>query len=295
MTGALTRGVVERVLLGTPVYTLTGYNGMGAAPGALRRAGLAGAVRGTDLGDISLPPLKKNISDGKTKNLGHFRDATSRIYSATRMMGAEQVVIIGGECSLTVGATAGLWEAFGGKPGMLWLDAHGDFNTPETSPSGYIGGMCLAMACGRARGLGLGVGDEKLALAEERLVHVGSRALDQPEIAAFSSSPAKLYTTQHVKKSGAAEVAEEAARHLDNRSDWVVCHLDVDVVDPVFIPSVNYPTPGGLTPEETIAVVGALSRTGKLKALEIAAYDSAQDNGGATASRIVGLVRSMLG
>ena len=173
---------------------------------------------------------------------------------------------------------------------MLWLDAHGDFNTPATSPSGYIGGMCLAIACGKAPGLGLEFGHP---LAEERLVHVGSRALDPPEVAAFNSSPAKLYTSQQVKKTGAADVAEEAARHLDNRSDWAVCHLDVDVVDPEFIPAVNYPTPGGLTPEEAAVLIRALHRTGKLRVLEVAAYNSSKDRRHESVDRVVALLRNV--
>ena len=278
-------------LLGVPLYTLSNYKGTGDAPGALRRAGLAGAFGSpADLGDVEIPPLGKDRTEGKTMNLSHFRDATSRIFAAARAVRGRSLLILGGECSGTVGVMAGLAEAYGSKPGMLWLDAHGDFNVPDTSPSGYIGGMCLAMACGLVPGLDLGIGPGPPPLAGERLVHVGSRALDPPEVAAFSSSPAKLYTAQQVKKVGAADVAEEAARHLDNRSDWIACHLDVDVVDPELIPSVNYPTPGGLTMEESSTIIGELSRTGKLRAIELAAYDPSKDARGASAKKIVELM-----
>ena len=285
--------VSEWALLGVPLYTLSRYKGTGVAPGALREAGLAGAYElRTDLGDVGIPPLKDDLTEGRIENLSHFRDATSRTYAATRRLKQRLLLILGGECSETVGVMAGLAEAYGGKPGMLWLDAHGDFNIPETSPSGYIGGMCLAMACGMAPGLDLGIGQSPPPLAGERLVHVGSRALDPPEVAAFNSSPAKLFTAQQVKKMGAADVAEEAARHLDNRSDWIACHLDVDVVDPGLIPSVNYPTPGGLTIEETSIVVGKLIGTGKLRVIEVAAYDPSKDKRAASAKRIVGLLNA---
>ncbi len=285
--------MADWTLLGTPLYTLAGYKGMGDAPAALRKAGVAGVITvRRDFGDAEIPPLKRDVLEGTVKNLAHFKDATSRIYGFAKSSGAEQAVILGGECSETVGALAAFAQSFGEKAGMLWLDAHGDFNTPSTSPSGYIGGMCLAMACGRAPDLGLDLG-VGYPLAEERLVHVGSRALDPPEVAAFNSSPAKLYTAQQVKKSGAADVAEEAARHLDNRSDWVACHLDVDVVDPEFIPAVNYPTPGGLTPEEAAMVVRTLLKTGKVKVLEVAAYNSSKDRRGACAARVVSLLRTI--
>jgi len=280
-------------LLGAPIYTLSSYKGMGEAPAALRKAGIGTALGLlNDRGDVEIPHLRKDVQEGKTKNLAHFREASSRIFRATSEEKEAPVMIIGGECSETVGAMAGLARAYGGKPGMLWLDAHGDFNVPETSPSGYIGGMCLAMACGMAVGLDLGIGPTPPPLAGERLVHVGSRALDTPEVVAFNSSPAKLFTTQQVKKIGAADVAEEAARHLDNRSDWIACHLDVDVVDPDLIPSVNYPTPGGLTLEETSMVIRRLIRTGKVRVLELAAYNPSMDRRAASAKRIIELLRA---
>ncbi|MDA4125752.1 MAG: arginase family protein [Thaumarchaeota archaeon] len=282
------------VLVGVPLYTLASYRGMGEAPAALRKAGLGQVLDGaTDMGNIELPSLKKDVTEEEVKNLTNFKDATSRIYNAAKSVQAEQVILLGGECSITVGALAGFSEVFSGKPGMLWMDAHGDFNTPETSPSGYIGGMCLAIACGRSPGLGPEMGDRGYSLGEERLVHVGSRALDPPEVAAFNASPAKLYTAQQVKKTGAADVAEEAARHLDNRSDWIVCHLDVDIIDPELIPSVNYPTPGGLTLEETTNIVRTLLKTGKMRVLELAAYNSAKDRRGSSARKIVDLMKTV--
>jgi len=281
-------------LLGVPLYTLANYKGMGDAPPALRKAGLGRALGDpVDSGDVELLPLKMDVTEGNVKNFSHFKDATSRIYNATKSIEAEQVFIVGGECSVTVGSLAGLAEVFSGKPGMLWMDAHGDFNTPETSSSGYIGGMCLAMACGRSQGLDLEFGGHGRPLGEECLVHVGSRALDPPEVAAFNASPAKLYTAQQVKKTGAADVAEEAARHLSNRSDWIVCHLDVDIIDPELIPSVNYPTPGGLTLEETELIIRTLLKTEKMRVLDIAAYNATKDTNNSSARKIVDLMKAI--
>lgn len=281
-------------LVGVPLYTLSGYKGTGRAPSALRKAGIGEALGATaDLGDVDLHPLNEDLLEGKVKNLTHFKDATRAVYEALRSVAAERVFVLGGECSESVGTMAGLAEAFGGRPGMLWMDSHGDFNTPETSPSGYIGGMCLAMACGRSQDLGLPLGPAGPPLAEERLVHVGSRALDPQEVVALNSSPAKLFTSQQVKKSGAAEVAEEAARHLDNRSDWIACHLDVDVLDPQYLPAVNYPVPGGLSPEECSTIIRTLKRTGKMRVLEIASYNASIDQGRPSAKKIVDLLRDV--
>ena len=278
-------------LVGIPLYTLARYSGMGEAPAALRRAGVVSAIGGAkDNGDIDIPILKKDTSDGSTMNFPHFEQSSARIYERMKEVNADRIFVIGGECSLAPGAFAGLSEVYSGRAGMVWLDAHGDFNTPETSPSGYIGGMCLAMACGRGPPLSLESEQRSHPLAEERLVHAGSRALDPPEILAFNSSPAKLFTAQQIKKSGASEVADEAARHLANRSDWIVCHLDVDVVDPSLIPAVNYPTTGGLTIEEATTVIRALYKTEKMKVLEVTAYNPALDRDGDSARAIARLI-----
>jgi len=291
----ITEGMGEWALLGVPIYTLSSYRGMGDAPIVLRSAGMAEAFGSPfDYGDVEIPRLNRDLAERRTKNLTHFRNATSLTYGRTKASKQERLLVLGGECSETVGVMAGLAEAYGGKPGMLWLDAHGDFNIPETSPSGYVGGMCLAFACGMVSGLDLGTGHAPPPLAGERLVHVGSRALDPPEVVAFNASPAKLFTAQQVRKIGAADVAEEAARHLDNRSDWIACHLDVDVVDPGLIPAVNYPTPGGLTTEETSLIIRKLIATEKVRVLELAAYNASKDKDAASAKTIVELMKSVL-
>ena len=270
---------------------------MGDSPRVLRAAGLTAAITGPleDLGDVELPPLVADSTQGNAKNLDFFVKATDLIYEAVGRVADGKVLLVGGECSGTVGSLAGLGKVFPGKPGMLWLDSHGDFNTPESSPSGYIGGMCLAMACGRGPKLSNVIEAARPVLTEERLVHVGSRALDDPEVVAFNSSPAKLFTSQHVKSRGAGEVAPEAARHLANRSDWIVCHLDVDVVDPSIIPAVSYPAPGGLGLDEVAEFIKALQLTQKLKVVELAAYNPSLDRDGSSSRTILELLRQIYG
>jgi arginase len=286
--------VAASSLLGAPLYTLTKYEGMSEGPAALRIAGIGEAFEvAEDLGDITLPSLRKDTEEGSTKNLSHFYAATRLIYSAVKEVSSEMAFIIGGECSIAVGTLAGLSGVFEGRPGVLWMDAHGDFNTPGTSPSGYIGGMCLAMACGRGPRFQFEKEALTPPLAEERLVHLGSRALDRPEVRSFNASPAKLFTAQQVKNMGAAKVAGEVARHLASRSDWIFCHFDVDVVDPSLIPAVSYPTPGGLTLDESASIVRGLAMTRKLKVLELAAYNASLDYRGGSASMIVRLVKAI--
>jgi arginase len=284
-------------VVGLPIYTLSKYSDMGNGPEWLRKAGLLTALGSPvlDEGDIELPRLERDVLEGGIKNLAYFRDATSRFQESLRSLRAERVVLVGGECSLVVGGLSGLMEAFGERAGMLWMDAHGDFNTPESSPSSYIGGMCLAMVCGRVSGLGGAVDADRPLLSEENLVHLGSRALDPGEAKAFETSPAKLLTMDDLRKGGVRKVAAEIARHLADRADWIVCHLDVDVVDPSSVLAVNYPTPGGLKPAEASAIIKSLDATGKLKALDIAAYNPSLDYDGSSAAAIVSLIKQSFG
>jgi arginase len=279
--------------MGLPVYTLLKCGGMANSPSRLRKEGLLNVMGAAvlDEGDVELPHLERDILADGVRNLAHFKGATSAIHDAVRSISAERVLLIGGECSMAVGGLAGLDEVFGGKPGMLWMDAHGDFNTPETSPSSYIGGMCLAMACGRGPSLGGAIDGMRPILDESRLVHLGSRALDPPEAKTIEESPVKLLTSAEVRKRGAKAVGAEVAKYLSDRSDWVACHLDVDVADPDSLIAVNFPAPDGLRPADVSTLIKALNATGKLRALQIAAYNPSLDDDGSAAATVVNIVK----
>lgn len=277
----------KSALLGAPFYSLAKYSGMGGGPGALRAGGILRALGGpVDAGDARVDELIHDTSE-PAKNFRHFLASTESIRKKVHGIVAESLVVLGGECSVVVGSLAGAIPGFKGKPGMVWMDAHGDFNTPETSPSGYVGGMCLAMACGRGPKLTPEVEALKPLLEEERLIHVGSRDLDPPEARAFESSPAKLYTAHQVRRMGGEDAAKEGARHLADSADWIFCHIDVDVIDPLEVPAVNYPTPGGLSTGDVAKMIRAMRMTGKMRVLELTSYNSAKDRGANTCKRIV--------
>ncbi len=127
---------------------------MGSSTKFLRQLGIANRIEAcskefNDLGDVILPLIANDEGPTDARNLATFLKATDRIATATARVCPEDFVIaLGGECSFVVGSLAGFRERFSGNPSILWLDSHGDFNTPDTTPSGFIGGMCLALACG---------------------------------------------------------------------------------------------------------------------------------------------------
>jgi arginase len=165
-------------------------------------------------------------------------------------------VVFASDCMASIGILAGL-ERKGVLPTVSWLDAHGDFNTPETSPSGFLGGMPLAMITGRgdltlAEGVGLST------VPDERVLLVGARDLDPGEAETLAASQVRHLTV--------AEVA-----HAEPPEGPLFVHLDVDVVDPAEMPAVGYPSGGGPGVAATLAAMTRLAATGRVVAVSVAA------------------------
>lgn len=277
-------------LIGLPFYSLAKYRGMGLAVKALRELGIAEVVKRQasafrDLGDVPLSEIEADSGPANLRNFPQYLRDTDTVLRASSQVGSDDFVFcLGGECTFIAGTLAGFKTKFKGKPGILWMDAHGDFNTPETTISGFIGGMCLAFACGRGPKLSSDIESARPLLSEENVVHLANRALDPLEEKAMQSSPLRMYSAADAHRIGIAKVAREAREFLADRSDWIICHLDVDSIDNGIISAVNFPEKGsGLTLEEVKTVVHELRRTGKLKVFDLAAYnpnvDPKQDSG----------------
>ncbi len=168
---------------------------------------------------------------------------------------AGPVVVASGDCTTALGTLAGL-QARGLAPGVIWIDAHGDFHTPHTTRSGYLGGMALAMVTGRA-GASLASAIGLRAVPEAACALVGARDLDPPEADALAASRVRQLA-----------VAELAGAELPP-APWYV-HLDVDVLDPAGLPPLRFPVPGGPTPGALAAALRALARRGEIAALGLA-------------------------
>ena len=164
-------------------------------------------------------------------------------------------VVLSGDCTTALGTVAGLQHA-GVDPGIVWFDAHGDVQTLETSTSGYLGGLPLRLLVGYRPGLiaaDLGL----RPVAEQRVVLAGARDLDPPEIAYLQTA-----------RIGRAQVAELDAAVLPDGPLYV--HLDLDVIDPVAVPGLRYPAPGGPGCAQVTAALGMLLATGRVAAVGIA-------------------------
>lgn len=169
--------------------------------------------------------------------------------------GGELTVVVSGDCTTALGTVAGLQRA-GIEPAVVWFDAHGDVQTQETTTSGYLGGFALRLLLGYrpeliAARLGL------RPVPEHNVLLAGARDLDPPEVSYLADS-----------RIGRAEVVEIGSVPLPDGPLYV--HLDLDVIDPVGVPGLRFPAPGGPNSAQVTAALGALLATGRVAAVGIA-------------------------
>jgi arginase len=202
-------------------------------------------------------------------------------FVAETLSKGERPVSVAGDCCTTLGVVAGLQRA-GLEPTLLWLDAHGDFNTPETTPSGFLGGMPLAMLVGR--------GDLTLAeavglrpLPEERIVLCDGRDLDPEEGEAVAASG-----LQHVR-----DVRELLEHSLLAGPLYV--HFDADIVNPSDAPAMSYRAEGGPTAEALATVFDLLAERGQMAAVSMTTWTTELDEDGRSREVCLGLLRRLVG
>jgi len=183
-------------------------------------------------------------------------------------------VVLSGNCGI---AALGAVAALEPPAAVLWLDAHADFNTPESSPSGFFDGTCLATLCGRAwAGVSRRL-EGFTPMLEERVVLLGARALDDAEREMLASSKVAWLSTQQVRDEASALPA--ALDALASRADRLYLHLDLDVIDPGELRANLYACDGGLTVDEVAAAIAAAGERLEIAAVSLTAYDASADAG----------------
>ena len=188
---------------------------------------------------------------------------------ARRVAESERCVVYAGDCMAPLGALAGL-QRRGVSPFLVWFDAHGDFNTWETTPSGYIGGMPIAMLVGRGeQTIVAGIGLEPFD--EARIVIADARDLDPPERVALAASGVRVADVD-----GIGDLLPPAGS--------IAVHLDVDVVDPGEMPALRFPAPGGPPVSGVESALRLLAATGRIDCVTVACtWDPAREGAAAAA------------
>jgi arginase len=269
-------GFVNVTIIGVPYDLDQPYVGKGKAPDALLDAGLARRLGALGCTTILAEMIDVPATDEPAEvRIGHLMAKVGYEVARSRAAGFFPL-IVGGDCIVSLGALAGLLEA--ANTGVVWLDAHGDFNTPETTISGYLGGMPLACAVGR--GLEELRAQSKLAapVPERNVALVGARDLDPLEERALAGASVMLVRASELGDDAALDRALDALRALSQ----LYLHVDIDVLDPAEAPGVDYPAGGGLSLVRLQDIVRRAAGLGNLAVLALTAVNPEKDVDGRT-------------
>lgn len=220
--------------------------------------------------------------------------ACQAIYDVAKTCAAlpEVPVFLGGDHSIAIGTVAG--AAADGPLGLIWVDAHGDFNTPDSTPSGNIHGMPVAVLTGHGHPDLVNLGHAGAKLRPQDVVMIGIRDLDGAERHALAASGINVYTMRDVDELGMATVIRRALSRL-NHLERIHVSFDMDAMEPVEAPGVGTPVTGGLTIREAHLLMEILAESGKVRSLDVVEINPILDEGNRTAELAVDLIASLLG
>jgi arginase len=276
-------------------------------PSAVRIAGMAERLasighRVVDKGDLVAPaPETKRPRDERKRYIREIADVCQRLYrtSLASLRAGALPLVLGGDHSLGAGsvAAASAWarRSRGLPLGLLWIDAHGDMNTPLSSPSGNVHGMPLAALLGSEPRELATIGGFAPKVLPEHTVLVGVRNLDEREKALVRASRVHVFTMKDIDRQGMAEIAEQAVRLACGGTAGFHVSFDVDVCDPAIAPGVGTPVKGGLDYREAHLVMEIIADSGRLTSLDIVEVNPTLDMRNATAQLGTELALSALG
>lgn len=288
-------------IIGVPLDYGADRRGVDMGPSAIRYAGLHEKLRQaghnvSDLGNIAVPvPESRVPRDPRLKYLDEIVKV-NRVLARTVekvMTEGQYPVVLGGDHSIAMGTIAGLLRARP-KTGLLWFDAHGDFNTEESSPSGNIHGMPVAVAAGRSK-TDLAIPFKGHVLDEAKIVYVGVRTLDSSEAEALRQSQATVFSMHEVDRYGMREVMARAIDIVSQGTDGVHLSFDIDALDPLYAPGSGTPYSGGLTDREAHLALELLAEADILTSLEMVEVNPILDEHNRTGELAANLIASALG
>jgi arginase len=288
-------------IIGAELDLGAGRRGVDMGPSAIRYAGLgerltALGIPSEDWGNV-YTRVRETMETGEenARFLTEIREVCERIAEQVRNASENGLtpLVLGGDHSVALGTIGGLASVHG-PGGVLWFDAHGDLNTPSTTPSGNVHGMPLAAALGRA-GVGFESNSWSLpALAPEHVAVIGARSIDPGERAAIEETGVAVYTISDIDRRGVEPVLQEALEHASG-APFVHVSVDLDLVDPDVAPGVGSPVMGGLSYREAHLAMELVAESGLLTSLELVEVNPILDHENVTAKLAVDLAASALG
>ena len=307
----MTRAVTDEArkplrMIGVPMDLGADRRGVDMGPSAFRSTGFAAAVQRLgyelrDYGNVRVAtPEVRTIGEVKAKYLDEIVDSCDELRQATRkaLEDGEMPLVVGGDHSIAVGTVAGVaehWRAQGQAIGLLWIDAHADMNTPESTPSGNVHGMPLSACLGIGPELLTGLGGFSPKVVKDHVVLLGIRDLDRREKEIVRRSGVHAYTMRDIDERGIGPILEEALGYLNDGTAGFHVSLDVDGLDPLIAPGVGTPVRGGISFREAHLLMELVADDGRALSFEVTEINPILDDRNKTAEVAVDLLLSGLG
>jgi len=294
-------------LIGVPLDLGGGRRGVDMGPSAFRIAGLGEQLSAlgytvVDKGDLPTPiPETQPLRDERKKYIHDIAKVCEKVYRTALASLEEGAIplVLGGDHSLAAGsvAAAAEWARKERQQpiGLLWLDAHGDMNTPATSLSGNVHGMPLAALLGSEPAELSTLGAFAPALLPRHTVLIGIRNLDAREKVAVRDSGVHVFTMKDIDRQGIASIVEQAVSLASDGTAGIHVSFDMDVCDPQIAPGVGTPVKGGLDYREAHMVMEIVADSGRLTSLDLVEVNPTLDVRNATAQLGIELALSALG
>lgn len=293
-------------VVGVPIDLGSDRRGVDMGPSVIRYSGLIHAIRELgiscrDLGNISVP-VPQDGDNGtshspKARFINEITKTNEALYHTVvrSLKEGNMPLVLGGDHSIATGTILGV-QSVKKNIGVIWLDAHGDFNTEDTTLSGNLHGMSLAAATGTGMHAMSSFKPEDVAFVNpEKVVIIGARDLDPEEAQLLIKSRVTVYTMEDIDMYGLRTVMQKAIDIVEDGTEGFHLSFDLDVVSPSDAPGVGLPVKGGLTYREAHLAVQMLSSRQKLCSLEFVELNPIQDNANLTGELAVSLICSVLG
>lgn len=289
-------------IIGVPIDLGADRRGVDMGPSAIRYAHLQNKLEDlgytvNDEGNVEVPIAEMcKITNPKLKYIDCIIPMSRRVSGAvsTSIQAGNFPLVIGGDHSLSIGSVRG--AARNRKLGVIWLDAHADFNTAETTPSGNIHGMSLAILCGLGDKSLVQLWDEPVPVIDPKnIAIIGARDLDEGEKKNLQNAGAMVQGMEQIDRYGMVACLEKAIERISRNVDGIYLSLDLDSLDPEHAPGVGTPVPAGLTQREAHLACEMIGETGKLLGMDIVEVNPILDIQNRTALLAVDFALSALG
>ncbi len=283
-------------IIGIPMDLGQSTRGVDMGPSAIRYAGIFNHLtklgyKVKDEGNIEVPvrnALRKRDLLTEIKNACNiaYKAAAKAVHDGCKP------VFLGGDHSISIGTIGGLTHT--ARYGVIWIDAHGDFNTPETTSTGNTHGMSLAVLTGLGLPELVNIGRKGPKLLPEDVVLIGVRELDIKEKELLKKSGVTIFTMRDIDEKGINDIARRALKKLAHL-DGIHVSFDIDSLDPMEAPGVGTPVPGGLTCREAHLLMEIIADSGRVSSMDIVEINPIIDNRNQTAKIAVALAQSLFG